>query len=463
MVSIAFSTLLDRAKPGTDGGKQLSAIHSGNGGDILYSLPAVKALGVRHFILNVFRSPDPLRKLTQEMAFSLVPLLLEQDYIDRVTVVRAGLSLETVDPACIGVDYLLDRFRLEDISQSHLMYAHARATGARINPNVPFLSLTDEEDATDRPDVVLAITPRYRVLTDEFIRELALYFENMVVLAIPEEWRTASGIPGGVRQCADILEMARIIRSARLFIGNPSLASAVAEGLKAPRLVDLPIALPNAFPIGPHGYVLPGRRAEFLDVVRRLCGDNLRIASLYRDLMESISRLNGENARLRAMGKSISAYLKEDRKIGNTENNQVLSLVSNAQRFQPVLQGGTGLRIDPEAGGILLHPGPVAPQEAQCLFSNLDLTGYDCFEADIALEHAQARPVLFSIRIYDSRRSLIVQSTKEVDPATRIRWTVPFGPGVPSATLKLTACMADQNASSDFAWAWVYDPVLKVA
>ena len=286
MVSIKFKTIEDFGGTGPSA-PPVSGIHSGNAGDVIYSLPAVRALGIRHLLLNVYRDPNPLRHLTEENARALVPLLLAQDYVDRVTLVSAGVPLESVDPECIDVDYVLDRFRTQDALHVHLVHAHALAVHAQIDAVSPFLRVP--EGAPEAGEVVLALTPRYRTLTEEFVRDLMLYFDDILILAIPEEWRSVAGIPGRIRKCADYLEMARLIRQARVFIGNPGLASAIAEGLKAPRIVDLPLEPVNAFPIGPNGYILPAGRAEFVDIVRRLCGDQPRVASLYSDLLHTLA------------------------------------------------------------------------------------------------------------------------------------------------------------------------------
>jgi hypothetical protein len=133
----------------------------------------------------------------------------------------------------------------------------------------------------------MAITPRHRVLSDEYVRQIALQFVNPLILAIPEEWRAITGIPGRVHKCDDLLEMACLINRAPLFIGTPSLASAIAEGLKVPRIVDLP-SIANAFPIGPRGYVIPSRLVDFQRTVRHLTpGGATTVPSLRGDAARS--------------------------------------------------------------------------------------------------------------------------------------------------------------------------------
>ena len=50
------------------------------------------------------------------------------------------------------------------------------------------------------------------------------------------------------------MELSRIIKSCRLFIGNECFAYSVAEGLKVPRLLEASPDFPVVYPIGNNGY-----------------------------------------------------------------------------------------------------------------------------------------------------------------------------------------------------------------
>lgn len=430
MVSIKFKTIEDFGATGP-ATPQLSAIHSGNAGDVIYSLPAVRALGIRHLFLNIYRDPNPLRHLTEENARALVPLLLAQDYVDRVTLVSAGVPLDSVDPECIDVDYVLDRFRTQDALHIHLVHAHALAVRAEIDATSPFLRVP--EGAPEAAEVVLALTPRYRTLTDEFLRDLMLYFDDILILAIPEEWRSVAGIPGRIRKCADYLEMARLIRQARVFIGNPGLASAIAEGLKAPRIVDLPLEPVNAFPLGPDGYVLPAGHAEFVDILRRLCGDRPRLSSLYSDLLQSVA---AESTRLQLIGGADSSRI--------------------------TLEGGGWTKLAPEEKSVFLHPGAQDTVPPRALFEGIPLAGHNCLQADLSVEHPESAPVRFSFHLRDESGATIHQSTREVQPAESVHWRVIFPRTFSRASLEIATCLAEGAESPNYAWAWVRNPQLRV-
>ncbi len=432
MVSIKFTTIDDfSSRP--PAAPPVSAIHSGNAGDVIYSLPSVRALGIRHLYLNVYRDPNPLRHLTEENARALTPLLLAQHYIDRVTLVSSGVPLESVDPACIDVDYVLDRFRKQDALHLHLMHAHAQAVHAEIDANEPFLQVPEESAPAESPEVVLALTPRYRALTGEFLRDLTLYFDRILILAIPEEWRSVAGIPGRVHKCRDYLEMARSIRGAQLFIGNPGLASAIAEGLKVPRIVDLPLEPTNAFPIGPNGYVLPSGRLEFVDIAHRLCGHLPRLASLYSDL-------------LRALQSQAARPI----------------LLAEVDPSQVTLQGGGFTSFSPEEHGIFLHPGTPECPPPQALFRGLALSGHNCLQADLSVDHPESAPIRFLFHLRDEQGVTILQDTREVQPAESFHWHATFPRTFAKATLEIATFLAPGAESPNYAWAWVRNAQLRI-
>lgn len=253
-----------------------SAVHSGNMGDVIYSLAACKALGVERLLLNLV-SDKPLsgRVLSQKSAEFLAPLLVMQPWLQEVAIVEApvrlgkgtgqeeqtpqieGLPLDYMQPAELGVTWILDRFRQQPILVKHLIDCHADAVGAAIDPEAPFLELDDRPEPDPDAPIVLSLTPRYRYLDRHYYRELLQDMGPVIKIGIPSEAHVYDGIPGELVTCTDALDLARRIASARCFVGSPSLPYAIAEGLKVPRLVDVPVSPLNAYPRGAHGWLLP--------------------------------------------------------------------------------------------------------------------------------------------------------------------------------------------------------------
>ena len=270
-----FLTVL--AEFGDAGGARRTAVHSGNMGDVLYSLPTIAALGADRLILNLVDDPGVGgRRLDRASAEFLAPLLLAQPGIRSVAIaavpaelsvffgrnegeklVSRGLPLERVDARALGVDHCLDRFRLMAADEMHLIDAHARAMGVSVDGRPAFLALESPSDPLPNDAIILSLTPRYRHLPSTFFAELLEGLGPVFLIGRPEEQSVYRGIPGTFVTSRVGVELAHLIGSGRLFVGTPSLPYAIAEGLKVKRVVDVPAWPLNAFPLGADGWMLP--------------------------------------------------------------------------------------------------------------------------------------------------------------------------------------------------------------
>jgi hypothetical protein len=280
-ISINFKVLWDSlSESSIPTGKDLalkSCIHSGNAGDIVYSLPTATELGANHYVINLCSDPGfGGRNIDFPTARALAPLLLSQPYIERVSIVSSNIPLEFLDQPIEGIDFVLDRFRLHEPPKHHLALCHAMAFGVHINLYEKWLHL--EVEKSDKEYIILCLTPRYRSMSKEYWMDILSGLDNVIALGLPEEFDCVAGITADFVTCNDFLEMARMIQGCRLFIGNPSLAYAIAEGLKVPRMVELPTEWRNAYPIGRSGYVAPSSIAEARDLIHRLISDSPGIA-----------------------------------------------------------------------------------------------------------------------------------------------------------------------------------------
>lgn len=76
-------------------GREVTALHSGNAGDIIYSLPTCYQLGVTHFIINVCEDPGfGKRAMSLATARSLGPLLVGQGAVREVSVITSAVPWE---------------------------------------------------------------------------------------------------------------------------------------------------------------------------------------------------------------------------------------------------------------------------------------------------------------------------------------------------------------------------------
>ena len=200
------------SKPNLKEAVRKTGIHSGNVGDVIYSLPTCQALGVRHLYLNLCVDPtNGGRSLTESMCTALVPLLLEQDFIDEVTLVRSSFGLEYVSEKKLGIDINLDRFRLIlfRTPTMHIAYAHALAHGIHVDINEPWISLPDRPQAV-KTGIIANLTSRYRRYDREFYERLLFGFapEQLSWVGLPSDQLCRAGIPGDALQYNNFLEFA---------------------------------------------------------------------------------------------------------------------------------------------------------------------------------------------------------------------------------------------------------------
>ena len=275
--------------------KLKSCIHSGNAGDIVYSLPTVRELGANHYIINLCSDRGfGGRNIDFSTARALAPLLLSQPYIKRVTILSSNIPLEYLDQPMEGVDIILDRFRLHEPPKHHLALCHAMAFGVYVNLYEKWLHVDVEK--SDKNYIVLCLSPRYRSQSKEYWLDVLSGLDNVTAIGVPEEFHCVAGITADFVTCNDFLEMARMIQGCRLYIGNPSLPYAIAEGLKVPRMVELPTEPLNAYPIGRSGYVAPSSIPEARDLIQRVISDSPTTALQYEYITLSRKTVTLEDA-----------------------------------------------------------------------------------------------------------------------------------------------------------------------
>lgn len=246
-------------------GRSCSFKHSGNAGDVIYSLPCIRAVaGTRPAELRL-KLDVPLRHqhkshplggvmLNRGMFDRLYPLLSSQPYLGEVSVHDGS-----------PVDYDLDVFRDSPMSLERLnisrwyFYFH----GVTADLSRPWLAV--EPDSRFAGTVVLSRSFRYRNTGLDY-RFLAGAGPLVFVGLENEYLDMRSAIPGlEWFRVDDFLQLARAIAGCRLFIGNQSFPFSLAEALKVPRILETDPLGPNVVPAGVDGYdVLFQKQFEYL-------------------------------------------------------------------------------------------------------------------------------------------------------------------------------------------------------
>jgi len=211
--------------------------HSGDAGDVIYSLPAMAALGGGALFLSAdCKYPYPLpprwTRTGGEASFvdNLRPLLEAQPYVDRCSYTH-GTPFST--------DYDLNKFRepwknRTALDTESIFALHQRAFGTQWPEDSPWLTAPDPI-VSDRP-IVVNRTARYRNEDCNWWALVQKYGHLMRFVGTPQEAEVFEGFATPKPlvpwyQAKDMLELARVIAGAKVFIGNQSSPLAIAHGL----------------------------------------------------------------------------------------------------------------------------------------------------------------------------------------------------------------------------------------
>jgi len=208
--------------------------HSGDLGDIIYALPAIRASGGGELLLfeMAARTTTPM---TPQRSDLIRPLLALQPYLR---------GCRWVDG--VPHDHALNGFR-----------DHARVDRNLADMHLATLDLGSEHRKVRWLEVDEPVRTPYRVVIHRSLRYLnplfpwrrvlKLYANDVVMLGTPEEHRVFTRRYGEVPYLptANLLEAARLIAGASLFIGNQSSLAAIAEGLKHRMVLEVCPKLPN--------------------------------------------------------------------------------------------------------------------------------------------------------------------------------------------------------------------------
>lgn len=245
----------------------LSVKHSGNAGDIIYSLPAIRQLsrlcnnqpvdvylylnqpanyyeGAVHNVKN--DGKDVM--LNEYMLKMLKPLLESLDYIGKVE--------QWVDQQIV---INLDRIRkIPDeyslMPNGHIsrwyFYTTPELTCDLSEQSIPTKGLGEYSEA-----IVVNRTHRYRNpgIDYSFLNKIETPVYFVGTLAEYDDF-IYMVTKAKYLKVTDFLQLSHIISSCKLFIGNQSMCFAIAEQMKTPRLVELCRFAPNVIPTGANGY-----------------------------------------------------------------------------------------------------------------------------------------------------------------------------------------------------------------
>ncbi|UCH96093.1 MAG: hypothetical protein JSV88_04365 [Candidatus Aminicenantes bacterium] len=227
--------------------------HSGNLGDIIYSLPTIIALGGGVLYIRIgtgspelsSKAPAP-NPMTEPMALQVIELLKTQPYLTAIRLYNNE-----------RVDYNLDMFREHQaVMTNHIAKSHLDAFG--VNYNLALAWLQDISPLYIN-DIVISRTKRNLSTLNKFNwHVLSKYEEKCIFIGFEdeyEEFKACTGLNIERYPAGSILEIARVIKGSKLFMGNQSLGFALAEAMKHPRVLEVYYVAPNCIPQSLNGHI----------------------------------------------------------------------------------------------------------------------------------------------------------------------------------------------------------------
>jgi SAM-dependent methyltransferase len=234
--------------------------HSGDIGDIIYSLPTVRVMGGGILLLGPEMRQDvqvSVRKtMTRQTVEWLRPLLELQAYVRGVEWAQHVVDVD-VDLNKFREELVLDSAsfrrtgRLANLAESHLKRFRLDLAECQR----PWL-IVDQVDKTEGKAVVIHRSPRWRNNDFPWDQVLRKYASRIQFVGLQEEHAAFCKAFGEVdyRPVKDALEMARVIAGCELFVGNQSFPYSLAEGMKKTSLLEVWPDGPNCLFARPNGY-----------------------------------------------------------------------------------------------------------------------------------------------------------------------------------------------------------------
>lgn len=216
--------------------KDSTFYHTGCIGDIIASLPIIRALGGGRLVIgNHDPMPPGWRAMEGPRYQSLAPLLDAQPYIRPHAAFKQGFK----------ADYDFSQFR--NVYQRDRLITASQAEWIRKTHPLgpvdmkPWLTVKPSSDS--RHAITIGRTHRYRNSSFPWRRLVMRYGKRLIFLGLEDEYEDFIYTFGGRgivthAQTPDLLRMAELIAGSSLFIGNQSCHCWIAMGLGHPLIQE---------------------------------------------------------------------------------------------------------------------------------------------------------------------------------------------------------------------------------
>ena len=232
----------------------ISFLHYGHLGDIINSLPVIKELSKNKkcnlYIQREKKIPNEVAKdhpfgsifLSEKSITKILPLLKEQKFLNNVAI----HNNEEIDVDLNFFRELPLNFNIDSVR----WYSHI--TGIHPNLMDKYLDAPLNEKFKGYIVIMRSLRRQNKFIDYSFLNS----YEKIVFVGLENEFNNLKKIVKNLEyyDSKDFLELASIIKNAKIFIGNLSFGYALAEGLKVPRLLESAPNFPLVYPNGHNAY-----------------------------------------------------------------------------------------------------------------------------------------------------------------------------------------------------------------
>jgi hypothetical protein len=202
---------------------QVNAFHSGCIGDIIYSIPAMKALSVT----KLYVDDRPWTK----------PIVHRIDAFKRL-IESQGIEVKKHEDE--NIDFDLSTYRNGGmIYGDNIANRVARWIGVKIDLSKPWMQINEKNHAT-KGKIVVSRGARWHGEFFPWNRLTSKLGHKMLFVGLPEEHQDFCSLFGNIEYLPtiDLYDVATAIAGADIFIGNQSSPNAIAVGLGSPSIVE---------------------------------------------------------------------------------------------------------------------------------------------------------------------------------------------------------------------------------
>lgn len=242
---------IEKFRKTLDSKTSISFLHYGHLGDLIHSLPVIKEIS-KDKICNLFIQKDkPLPDhaimkghptgsvfLNENTIIKILPLLKEQKFLQKVEIFNNQ-----------EIDIDLNFFREMAINfntDSRRWYFHLVGEFPNLSEN--YLDVKPHTNFKNHIIIMRSLRRQNKHIDYSFLSSI----KNIVFLGLKNEYDELKNKIKNLEyyDSKDFLELAMIIKNAKLFIGNNSFGFALAEALKVPRLLESAPDFPLVYPYG---------------------------------------------------------------------------------------------------------------------------------------------------------------------------------------------------------------------